>query len=545
MLSKIQAVSKDKIKGLRIRDRIRLYGIPTAAHLGHRLGLSWEGIGARMGREALIAQAGSLNGAKHADRASQPLDVIFATFQGMNHHVVSVDLVLARALKLRGHRVRFVLCDQVLPLCQSKHAGFEEKWDHFCTHCYGFAARYIEEAGFEVLRFSDLMETEPPESEQWEAYVESALLKHYRVGTLTPSTEVDERRRMFRKTAAISASVGRRLVSMRPDRVIMSHGLYCTWGPARETLLDAGIPVVTSGPGKKKDTITLNWSVSADNWDVSDEWFRVKDTPLTAAQEGRLDRYLISRRSHGKDARVYNFGDEESRDETKRRLRLDPGRPTFTLFTNVLWDAASAQREIAFSNPIEWVIETIRWFAEHPDRQLLVKIHPAEVVIGTKQPFADEIRKHIGEIPRNVRLIEPQEKVNSWSILKVTDLGLVHTSTVGMELPLEGVPCMVVSRTHYRGKGFTVDVESRAEYFDVIEQWPNIDVDRIEMRRLARRYAYVIFERYQLPFPFTFEPRLYDVRALRNVGEDDLMSHPTIQSVVHALEQRSPILLPG
>ena len=108
----------------------------------------------------------------------------------------------------------------------------------------------------------------------------------------------------------------------------------------------------------------------------------------------------------------------------------------------MLWDAASAQREIVFRNPIEWVFETIEWFASHPEKQLIVKIHPAEVVIGTNQPFAEMIRKKIPELPSNVRLIEPDEKVNSWSIYKVTDLGIVHTTTAGMELPLLGIPCI-------------------------------------------------------------------------------------------------------
>jgi hypothetical protein len=535
----------DGIKGLTIKDVVRLYGVPAAARFGRVLGKSWTEIGSVLGREALIAQAGSLNGVHAAESAAPPLDVVFATFQGMNHHVVSVDVVLARALRARGHRIRFVLCDQVLPLCQTKHAGWEHKWDRFCGQCYGFARRYIEAAGFEVLTFSELMEVDPPTDERWASYVESALLKHYRVGTLPDTPEVAERRDLFRQTAAISASVGRRLVSMRPDRVIMSHGLYCTWGPARETLLEAEIPVVTSGPGKKKDTITLNWSVSSDNWDVSREWERVRDRPLTPEQNATLDAYLHSRRLHTEDARVYNFGAEESVEDTKARLQLDSEKPTFTLFTNVLWDAASAQREIAFSNPIEWVMETIKWFGSHPELQLVIKIHPSEIVIGTKQPFAQEIARHVPSVPPNVRIIEPQEEVNSWSIAKVTDLGIVHTSTVGMELPLEGVPCMVVSKTHYRGKGFTEDVASREEYFEVLENWNGSRIDEETMRTLARRYAYVLFERYQLPFPFTFEVGLYDVRALTNIAPEELNAHPTIRMVAEAIETRTDILLPA
>src|SRR5690606_5492122 len=122
--------------------------------------------------------------------------------------------------------------------------------------------------------------------------------------------------------------------------------------------------------------------------------------------------------------------------------------------------AASAQREIAFKNPVEWVIDTIDWFNKHPEKQLIVKIHPAEVVIGTNMPFYDIILERITP-EKNIRIIKPNEKVNSWSIYDITTLGIVHTTTAGMEMPLVNKPCLVVSKTHFRDKGFTIDINSR------------------------------------------------------------------------------------
>jgi hypothetical protein len=255
---------------------------------------------------------------------------------------------------------------------------------------------------------------------------------------------------------------------MKPDRVIMSHGIYCTWGPARERLLAENIPVLTYAEAKKKDTHKFNWTNSADWWDVSQEWELVKDTPLTLEQEYSIDSYLQSRRNHSQDYRIYNFGEEETINQTLEHLKLDPDKPTFLLFTNVLWDAASTGREMAFANPIDWVTQTIEWFLKHPEKQIIVKIHPAEKVIGTNQPFTSIIAQHFPEIPDNVKIIEPQDNVNSWSVMRVAQLGLVHTTTAGIELALDGTPCVVVSRTHYRGKGFTIDVDSRDEYFGIL-----------------------------------------------------------------------------
>lgn len=532
-----------KSKGLHWKYHLRLAIVPFLARVGRFFGISWETLGDKLGREVLIAQTRSQWPTRVIEPAEEPLDVVFLTMMGGNQALVSTEVVLGRILQARGHRVRYVLCDEMLPACEVKWEGQEHRWQEACAKCYEFGKRYLCGARYEVLPVSELI-ADQTDSTRWDEYVESALLKHYHVGVLCEDPEVVDRRKRFAEAAAVSAKVGGKITEMKPDRVIMSHGIYCTWGPAREVLVAAGIPVMTYGEGKKVRTMKFNWDVSADWWDFSVEWERVKNTPLTDRQEKAIDSYLASRRTHVLDARVYNFGEEESLAQTRKRLHLDADKQTFVLFTNVLWDAASAQREIAFKNPIEWVMETIAWFAQHPKKQLVVKIHPAEVVIGTSQPFVSVIAGRFPDLPANVRVIEPQEKVNSWSIMQVADLGLVHTSTVGMELPLEGIPSMVVSRTHFRGRGFTIDVSSREEYFDVIENWDGSEVDRDELKVVAKRYAHIMFQRYQLPFPFLHEYVVNDTRALVNIAEQDTLSRPAVRVFLDGFKNRHEFLLP-
>jgi hypothetical protein len=530
---------------LSLRNRLRLALVPLAARLGRIAGRKWTELGERLGREVVIGQLNAAGPARTVDAAAKPLDVVFFTMISGNHRLSNVEVVLSRALRARGHRVRFVVCDQCLPVCEVKWNELEHRWPDLCGRCYGYGRRLLSATGCEPVPLSSLLEgADLGRTRSWDGYVESAILKHYHVGVLEDTPAISERRKLFAGAAAISETAALRIAEQRPDRVIMSHGIYCTWGPAREVFIDAGIPVCTYAEGKKKDTLKFNWNTSADWWDVSAEWDRVKDTPLTPRQQAVIDEYLLSRREHSQDARVYNFGREEKVTETRQRLRLDPDKPTFVLFTNVLWDAASAQREIAFSNPVQWVLDTIEWFAARPDRQLVVKIHPAEVVIGTNQPFAGLIAQRFDRLPANVRVIEPHEDVNSWSVMRVADLGLAHTSTVGMELPLEGIPCLVVSRTHFRGRGFTVDVNSREEYFDLLDAWDGSTVDRVRLMELSKRYAYLLFERYQLPFPFLHERVVNDVRALTLVDERELLAHPTMKLFIESFENGRDWLLP-
>lgn len=530
--------------GVHPKYAIRLFGVPRLARLAHAVGVPWSRLGEKLGPESLIAQVATLPKASETP-SDRPLDIVFVTMLGGYSFIASTEIALGVALRARGHRVRYVVCDQALPVCEVKRAGSEAEWSRNCGKCWAFARSYLAAAGVEVIPVSSLVNPDSLENpEDWLHILDASLLKHFRVGVLDDSEKTRERRATFLRSVSISAQVGRAVVEMRPDRVVMTHGIYSTWGPAREIVNKAGIPLVTYDKGKRRQSANFNWRESSDWWGVEAEWERVKDLPLSKSEHQQINAYLDSRRDHSKDALVYNFGAQEDAIETRRRFQLDPAKPTFTLFTNVLWDAASAQREIVFRNPVEWTLETIRWFAAHPDRQLIVKVHPAEVVIGTKQPFASIVKENFPTLPDNVRLIEPSEKVNSWSILGVTDLGLVHTSTVGMELPLSGVPVACVSRTHYRGRGFTIDVQSREEYFQLLGSFQKGGVNMDKARELALRYAFLLFERYQIPWTLFHEPRHADVRAFRFRDSAELLRDPGVAIVVRAIETQADFLVP-
>jgi len=528
----------------------RLFLIPKLAKLGRRLGKSWSELGEKYGREVMISQAQELmtqSSDGSVEKSSKPLDIVFLTMIGGHTYNTSIDIVLGLALKARGHKVRFVVCDQQLPVCEVKKNTNSDQWESACKKCWLYGKTIYSKFNLDVVRLSELISGRQPKSptDRWDDIVEASLLKHFGVGVLDSTEKVLTRRAEYEKTVRKTQMVGEAIVEMSPDRVLMSHGIYSTWGPQLRLFNEADIPVITFSKCKKKHTEKFNWSTSGDWWDVSKEWEIVRDKPLDQQQMKRIDAYLESRRDHSSDTLKYNFGAEETKQESYQRLGLDPAKPTFVAFTNVLWDAASAQREIVFDNPIQWIIESIKWFKDHPDLQLVVKIHPAEVVIGTNQPFASIINAQIRELPENVRIIEPHEEVNSWSIMQIADLGLVHTSTIGMEMPLEGVPCAVVSKTHFRGRGFTIDLETKDEYFNLIRNWNREDHDIETMRVLAKRYAFVLFERYQLPFKFFFEPKHTDVRAMNFTSVENLVKHPVIKLISDSIETQDEFLMPA
>ena len=70
---------------------------------------------------------------------------------------------------------------------------------------------------------------------------------------------------------------------------------------------------------------------------------------------------------------------------------------------------------------------------------------------------------------------------------------------------MSGVPVISVGRTHYRGKGFTLDVDSWSSYFDLLDRVladPQRYRPSQEQVELAWNYAYRFFFEYPHPFPW-------------------------------------------
>ncbi len=152
----------------------------------------------------------------------------------------------------------------------------------------------------------------------------------------------------------------------------------------------------------------------------------------------------------------------------------------------------------------EWLQRTVQYFADRPDRQLVVRIHPGERY--TKGPSVSNVlQQALPELPAHIHLVSADDPVNTYDLIEIADLGLVYTTTVGLEMAMSGVPALVIGHTHYRDKGFTLDPVSWDDYFDRLEH----ELSKPAETRLTKtqveqawNYAYQFFFEYPQPFPW-------------------------------------------
>lgn len=223
------------------------------------------------------------------------------------------------------------------------------------------------------------------------------------------------------------------------------------------------------------------------------------------------------------------------RDELFARLGLDPGKPTAVIFSHILWDATFFYGKGLFSDYAQWLVETVRAACTNDRVNWLVKLHPVNVwrlgLDGHRGELAEHVllRKHLGELPGHVKLVEPDAPFNSASLWGVTDYALTVRGTVGMELPMFGATVLTAGTGRYAGLGFTVDSDNREQYLNRVRAIQDVPRITDAQAALARRHAQAVFG--LRPLPFTSFTLRYPH------GEVPTHLHPVVE--VHASDVAS------
>jgi hypothetical protein len=314
-----------------------------------------------------------------------------------------------------------------------------------------------------------------------------------------------------------------------------------------------GIPFATYEKGFIHDGIVVTPQAAASRLTIPHSvWDSAQDHDLSDAEAQEIDAYLDARRRGA--GTLDNFWRNPVEDVAQIRgaLRLEPGRPLVVMFCNILWDSAVVGRDLAFASMGDWVLGGIEWAVSHPEADLVIRIHPAEVGLRnhpTRERMADHIAAHAGVLPRNVRVVQAEDPTSSYVFMDLASLGLVYTSTVGLELAARGVPVVVAADTHYRGRGFTTDPNNPGDYWAAADRLlasPPDAAERARTSELARRYASLFFFRFHNVLAAVTEDGRSSPRIRVTAAKDlDPGSDPAMDRVVAAvLDGTFPIAPP-
>jgi hypothetical protein len=292
----------------------------------------------------------------------------------------------------------------------------------------------------------------------------------------------------------------------KPDGMVLPNGTILEFGVLYQVARYLGIPVVTYEFGEQRNRIWLAQNGEVMRQDTNALWQAHKNQKLTQEQLNQVRKLFTARQRASlweNFARRWQGVPSEGGEQVRLSLGLDK-RPIVLLATNVIGDSLTLGRQVFSDSMTEWLERTVRFFAGRPDVQLVARIHPGELI--TKGPsVADVVRRALPAIPEHIHLVSADAKVNTYDIVEIADLGLVYTTTVGMEMAMSGVPVIAVGNTHYRNKGFTLDPETWEGYFELLSKvLANPEQYRLSQEQVeqAWNYAYCFFFEYPHPFPW-------------------------------------------
>jgi hypothetical protein len=345
----------------------------------------------------------------------------------------------------------------------------------------------------------------PPELERSvevvSAYDTQYLLQVEEVDTQSPEYKVRQERNRLAVRAAYQW-----LKNDRPDLLLVPNSSVLEYSMAYRAACYLNIPTVTFEFSENRQEIWVaqNDDIMRQNTDLL--WQACGDLPLTAKQTARIDEMETARRgarTFGKSDRLWQDVPMSGGEKARQDLKLDD-RPIVLLATNVLGDSLVLGRDLFSSSMADWILRTIRYFADHAHAQLVIRVHPGERYM-TGPSMVDIVKKAFPQLPENVRLVGPMDKINTYDLMEVISLGLVYTTTTGLEMVMNRIPVIVAGETHYGGRGFTLDPDNWEEYFKLLEKIDGkstpfgVSDEQVE---LAWRYAYHFFFTYPLPFPW-------------------------------------------
>lgn len=455
--------------------------------------------------------------------------ILFMTGFGLGTAYLTIEPLLMMGLFVRGCKITSLVCDKELPACEFNATGNNNPSAgcmscgitktatlYRCRMCSDDVVNMYSALPLDLRKYKEFIdENDLLQAKQTAGRVsfkdfrnfeysgirigEEAFASVLRITLMGTIKDTRENRGLvyrFLVSGIMMTKIAERaFASIKPDRIVMPHGVYITHGIASKVAAKLNIPSVIYGGAYRKNTVMLSHKESYHRTMVHEPNSVWEHLELSPENRQALWTYLLSKQGGGCDYVSYHPNPIEDLNVLYKTLHINGSREIVSLFTNVIWDAQIYYDFNVFENIFEWVFTTIDELAKNDKVWLVIRIHPAEIKGGlpTRQPFLDEIMKKYPVLPDNVRVIPPESDLSSYTLAENSRAAIIYGTKMGLEIVTRGIPLIVCGETFNRNKGFSIDISDRQQYLDLlrnITSVPKLDVSVIER---ALKYAYYYF----------------------------------------------------
>lgn len=426
--------------------------------------------------------------------------ILFLTSIPSFNSVNVVDQSLAVNLYLNGHDIGFVWCGAERKLCHKfKFKNYEKsnvknKIKNTCIKCQNFINPNIETLSFAShFKVSKINFFEKIKSKIKKKKF-SKFIKRIVYSTLVRMSAKSNPENVFLENLnqyyfevdQYYKNLKKLIKDFKPDLCIAHHGIYFPQELAVKICKDENIKLLTYWHAYKKNNFLF---VAGDSYHkVMPQEKKIGKKSINKIEKLKLSKYIINK-ENSKNEWINFHGNSKKNILCKDEYDL--------LITNVSWDAKIHFEKTIFKDQEDWVYQTIDFYMKSK-KKLIIRCHPAEIkgYIPSRELIENLIISKYGKKinTSNITIISSSNNLSTIELVKKADKILLFGSKVGIDAAALGKTVIVAGDAWVKGKGFTLDPDTKKQYFQMITfKKTSVTSKTINM---AQRYAYnFYFER--------------------------------------------------
>jgi len=443
-----------------------------------------------------------------------------------------LEAAFATELQRRGYNVTAVGCDAAVDTCDNMFYRRDRPFDvltHRCNYCAFMLRKLCKRVGVRYVSMREYIkqhafENGKVKNRNYRDVVAESWVRLLRSVDPKEEGELCLRDMVIESARTVDAFLDDFLERAPVDLVIMVNGKFFAEKLLSEHCRRRSIPFVAYERGAIRETLMFSKNKPAIPADTHQRWLSRKHLPLRAEERERLSDYLNQRKVLG-NAELVPFyeGLEENEAALRQTIGIPSGARIVVAFTNSIWDSSVVGEDTIFRDMFDWLKCCVDVCRELENTVLVVRVHPVEVRCSMNQQSRDQaadiLFDEFGEMD-SLRVVPPESDTSPYTLMEMADLGLVYTSTTGLEMALRGKPVIVTAHTHYSGTEFVYTPQSREEFRELVASGPPPRKDQIGY---AERYAFMYYFEHMIPYGDLIQQCGADYRFRRDIREAQIL----------------------
>ncbi len=294
-------------------------------------------------------------------------------------------------------------------------------------------------------------------------------------------------REYYKSALIFDYSFKKLLKKKKFNRIISHHGIYIPHGIILSVAKLKKVSTYVWQPGYRKNSVVVvkNHNVHT-YFPKTKSWNKFN---FDIKKQNRIKKYLRSRVNAVDSWLSFNI-------KTNNKTIFTNNNPTYLMALNVDWDAIVHFKSLAFKNMFDWVKFTVDYFVRNKDKNLIIRAHPAELLGNVPSSLtADKYLKSIyPKLPKNIKFISSFSSLNTYDLCKQSDVILVYSSKISIEIATLGKPVIVSGEGWIKNKNITHDIKSVNEYEKYLDKNVSLLNKKSKKNKMkSLKFAYFYF----------------------------------------------------